>query len=107
MPVLAGPMRVSIPSKHGRPRSRLAGGPGLVRLRLWTAMLGLAILPVLGVIVLGATIGRSTNDRAATQRMWQPSEVAADLLDARQAVGTRLVGAAAAPGPPPLLGGGG
>ena len=48
----AGTMRSLTLASLRRPRSGLRIGVNLIRARLWVAMLGLAVLPMVGVILL-------------------------------------------------------
>jgi hypothetical protein len=60
-----------------------------MRVRLWLAMLGLAVLPMVGVIVLTNTITSEEQLGASEHRAWQTSAAAADLTARLQALETR------------------
>lgn len=65
-----------------------------MRVRLWMAMLGLAVLPMLGVIVLTGTITATPAQGIPERSAWQTSTAAADLTARLQAFETRLSGVA-------------
>ena len=86
-----------LPNLHAprRPASRFLGSARLIRVRLWLAMLGLAVLPMVGVIYL---IGSFTADEpvvAADLHAWETAEAAADLAAAEGAIEARLLAVAA------------
>jgi diguanylate cyclase (GGDEF)-like protein len=79
-----------------RQRSRLLGGARLIRVRLWLAMLGLAVLPMVGVIVLMNTLERDASTAPDTQA-WETAAAAADLAAAERSLEARLLAVAADP----------
>jgi diguanylate cyclase (GGDEF)-like protein len=79
----------------GRPRSRLVDGTSLIRLRIWLAMLGLAVIPMIGAIVLSNTLTPPADDSVQTGRSWETSAAAASLIAAEQAVENRMLGVVA------------
>ena len=89
-------MRMPFTSSTRRPNSRL-GGVSLVRVRLWLAMLGLAALPMLGVIFIVDTFTPEEPAAATDRRGWQTSVAVADLSAREQAVEQRVLGVAADP----------
>ena len=104
-PVSAGIMRPLTLAKLRRPRSGLRIGVNLIRARLWLAMLGLAVLPMLGVIVLTNVFASRTQATASEERTWETASAAADLTARLTDLETRLLGAAARPDLPRLLDG--
>jgi len=77
-----------------RPGSRRFGGARLIRIRLWLAMLGLAVLPMVGVIVLMNVLTPDEPVRVDRQ-VWETSSAAADLAAAERALEARLLAVAA------------
>jgi diguanylate cyclase (GGDEF)-like protein len=69
----------------------------MIRLRLWLAMLGLALLPMGGVILLGASLSREADDTVAGRRAYETAGAATTLMAREQQVEMRLVGVAADP----------
>jgi diguanylate cyclase (GGDEF)-like protein len=90
-------MRLLARPRQGRPRYRLGDGTSLVRLRLWMALLGLALVPMLGVILLGSTFGGGADEHVSDQRAWETASAAADLSAREVSIETRLLGVAADP----------
>ncbi|CAN5584356.1 hypothetical protein BH24CHL9_BH24CHL9_12380 [soil metagenome] len=76
---------------------RPSDGTGLIRLRLWVAMLGLALAPMGGVLVLGATLSREADDSVAGRRAFETAGAAAALMAREREVEMRLLGVAADP----------
>lgn len=88
-------MRLPTRPATGRSRSRFLYGQRLIRIRLWLAMLGLAILPMVGVLLIVTSLAPKqapADDRHA----WETATAAAALTEAEHGVEARLLGAAAA-----------
>ena len=80
-----------------RSRSRLTDGTSLVRLRLWLAMLGLALVPMLGVVLLGSAVPSEAVESNDARRAWATATAAAELMARERDIETRLLAAAADP----------
>jgi hypothetical protein len=78
-----------------RSRSGLLGGTRLIRIRLWLAMLGLAVLPMVGVIYLIGTLSSEEPSGAAELHAWETAAAAADLAAAEREIESRLLAVAA------------
>src|SRR5262245_13186005 len=98
-------MRLPRPLTDRRSRSRLTNGTGLVRLRLWLAMLGLAILPMLGVVLLASAIPPAEPPVDDPSQALATATAAAELMARERDIETRLLGAAADPAVGRLLDG--
>ena len=77
-----------------RPHPRILRGPGLIRIRLWFAMLGLAVLPMVGVILIINTFTPDAPPRT-DRNAWETASAAAALQEAERDVQARLLGVAA------------
>ncbi|HZW01055.1 MAG TPA: bifunctional diguanylate cyclase/phosphodiesterase, partial [Candidatus Deferrimicrobium sp.] len=88
-----------------RPRVRLWNGSRLIRVRLWLAMLGLAVLPMVGVILLTNALRPEGDSTTAERRAWQTSTAAADLVARVGELETSVLGVAADPELPQLADG--
>ncbi len=104
-PAPAGTMRTPRLVTSGRPRVRLWNGTRLIRIRLWLAMLGLALLPMLGVMLLMATLQPRGDTQTAGRRAWETGAAATDLATRLSELETRLLGVAADPELPLLADG--
>lgn len=69
-----------------------------MRVRLWMAMLGLAVLPMVGVIALTNLFTEEPARGVPERHAWQTSTAAADLTARLQELETRLSGVATDPG---------
>jgi diguanylate cyclase (GGDEF)-like protein len=78
-----------------RSRTGFLGGPSLIRIRLWLAMLGLAVLPMVGVIYLIGSFSSEEPPSGADLHAWETSAAAADLAAAERAIESRLLAVAA------------
>ncbi len=66
-------MRFTSPlSDRRRTRSRLFEGTGLIRMRLWLAMLGLTVLPMVGAIFIVNTLTPEAPIAAEDRRAGRP-----------------------------------
>jgi diguanylate cyclase (GGDEF)-like protein len=88
-----------------RSRSRLRDGAGLIRARIWLAMLGLAVVPMLGTILLTVTFAQHPAAVASEREGWQTASAAADLRARMTVVESRFLGLAADVTLRPLLDG--
>jgi diguanylate cyclase (GGDEF)-like protein len=96
-PAPAGIMRSATLASLRRPRPGLRIGVNLIRARLWVAMLGLAILPMVGVILLTNVFSPRVPANPGEQRSWETATGAADLTARLNDLETLLLGAAARP----------
>ena len=78
-----------------RPTSRFLGSARLIRIRLWLAMLGLAVLPMVGVILLMGALRTEEPPSTAGLHAWETADAAADLTAAERALEARLLAVAA------------
>jgi diguanylate cyclase (GGDEF)-like protein len=78
-----------------RPRTGLLGDARLIRIRLWLAMLGLAVLPMVGVIFLTGSLASEEPPSGADLHAWETSAAAVDLAAAERAIESRLLAVAA------------
>jgi diguanylate cyclase (GGDEF)-like protein len=78
-----------------RSRSRLRGGAGLIRARIWLALLGLAVVPMLGTILLTTTFAQHPAAVASERQGWQTAGAAADLRARMTGIESRFLGLAA------------
>ena len=78
-----------------RSRARLRGGAGLIRARIWLAMLGLAVVPMLGTILLTTTFAQRPTAAASDRQAWETASAAGDLGARLERVESRLLGMAA------------
>ncbi len=104
-PASAGTMRTPRLVTTRRPRVRLWNGSRLIRVRLWLAMLGLAVLPMVGVILLTNALRPEGDSTTAERRAWQTSAAAADLTARVGELETSVLGVAADPELPQLADG--
>jgi len=104
-PAPAGTMRTPRLVTTRRPRVRLWNGSRLIRVRLWLAMLGLAVLPMVGVILLTNALRSEGDSTTAERRAWQTSMAAADLTARVGELETNVLGVAADPELPQLADG--
>jgi diguanylate cyclase (GGDEF)-like protein len=74
-------------------------------MRLWLAMLGLALLPMLGVMLLTATLQPDADTQTAGRRAWETGAAANDLATRMSELETRLLRSAADPELPLLADG--
>ncbi len=88
-----------------RPRVRLWNGSRLIRIRLWVAMLGLAVLPMLGVLLISNALRPVPDGTTAERRAWETAAAAAQLTAVVGDLETRLLGVAADPRLPLLVDG--
>ena len=88
-----------------RSRSRLRGGAGLIRARIWLAMLGLAIVPMLGTILLTTTFDQRPPAVATERQGWETASAAGDLRSRMARLETQLLVVAADTTLRPLLDG--
>ena len=86
-----------VPTGHAprRHRTGLLGGSRLIRIRLWLAMLGLAVLPMVGVIYLIGSFSEREAPASSDPRAFQTAASAADLAASEQAIEQRLMDVAA------------
>jgi diguanylate cyclase (GGDEF)-like protein len=96
-PAPAGIMRSATLASLRRPRPGLRIGVNLVRVRLWVAMLGLAILPMVGVILLTNIFSPRAPATPGEQRNWETASASADLTARLDDLEASLLGAAARP----------
>jgi diguanylate cyclase (GGDEF)-like protein len=89
-------MRLPTRPTTRRSRSRFLRGPGLIRIRLWLAMLGLAVLPMVGVILIINLLAPQASP-AGDRRAWDTAAAAAALSEAERALESRLLGVATGP----------
>ena len=87
-------MRLPIRPNTRRPHTRILRGSGLIRIRLWFAMLGLAVLPMVGVILIINTFTPDAPPRT-DGNAWETASAAAALQEAERDVHARLLGVAA------------
>ena len=78
-----------------RSRSRFLNGAGLVRVRLWLAMLGLAVVPMVGAILIINVLTPEAPLVAEDRHAWETAAAAADLSAAERALEARLLAVAA------------
>ena len=87
-------MRLPHPTNLRRFRSGPTGDTRFIRIRLWLAMLGLAVVPMLGTIVIIDRL--STDEPTPAERYgWQTATGAADLIAAQSELEARLLAVAA------------
>ncbi|MEX1297250.1 MAG: diguanylate cyclase, partial [Candidatus Limnocylindrales bacterium] len=67
----------------------------MIRVRLWLAMLGLAVLPMVGVIYLTGALAAEEPPSGADLHAFETAAAAADLAAAEKAIETRLLAVAA------------
>jgi len=79
----------------GRSKTRFLGGVRLIRIRLWLAMLCLAVLPMVGVIFILSTLTADEPAVAQDHYGWETAAGAADLAAAERALESRLLAVAA------------
>lgn len=78
-----------------RSRTRFLGGTSLIRVRLWLAMLGLAVLPMVGVIFIINSLTPEEPLAAEDRHTWETAAAAADLSAAEHQIEARLLAVAA------------
>jgi len=88
-------MRLPRLSTQRRSHPRTQGGTRLIRVRLWLAMLGLAVLPMVGVIFLINSLAPAEPAAAQDRHAWDTATAAADLTATQGAVEARVLGVAA------------
>ena len=88
-------MRLPTFTDPRRHRSRFFGNARLIRLRLWLAMLGLAVLPMVGAILIINTLSAEDMAPVENGHAWQTAAAAAELTAAERAIETRLLAVAA------------
>jgi len=88
-------MRLPKLADHRRHRSRFFGNARLIRLRLWLAMLGLAVVPMVGSILIINTLGPDEPAVTTDDHAWQTAMAAAELTAAEREVEARLLAVAA------------
>jgi diguanylate cyclase (GGDEF)-like protein len=90
-------MRFPRPLLERRSHSRLTDGTSLIRLRLWLAMLGLALVPMLGVVLLGSVVPADEQPADDPRLALATATAAAELMARERDIETRLLGGAADP----------
>ena len=84
----------NVPTKR-RPRSRFLADARVVRIRLWLAMLGLAVVPMVGTILIFNTLTPDEPPSARERYAWETAAGAADLAAAERDLEARLLAVAA------------
>jgi len=88
-------MRLPNVTPNRRSRFRFLDGARLIRVRLWLAMLGLAVLPMVGAIFIVNSLTPEEPMAAEDRRGWETASAAADLSAAEREVEARLLAVAA------------
>ncbi len=88
-------MRLPNVQASRRSRRRFLGDARLVRVRLWLAMLGLAVLPMVGAIYLVGSFTTEEPPSGADLHAFETAAAAADLSAAQADVEARLLAVAA------------
>ena len=88
-------MRLLNLATQRRSRSRFLGSARLIRARLWLAMLGLAVLPMVGVILLSNYFTPEPPTLAVDPQAQETAAAAGDLTAAERDIETRLLAVAA------------
>ena len=78
-----------------RPTTRFLGSARLIRIRLWLAMLGLAVLPMIGTILIIGSLAPEEPLVAEDRHGWETAAGAADLAAAEREIEARLLAVAA------------
>ena len=87
-------MRLPTILDQRRHKSRFVGNARLTRARLWLAMLGLAILPMLGVILITNAFSPKEAVPAPDGHAWETAAAAAELTAAEKDIEARLLAVA-------------
>jgi diguanylate cyclase (GGDEF)-like protein len=88
-------MRLPDLSKQRRSSTRFPAAARVVRIRLWLAMLGLAVVPMIGAILIINTLAPEEPPTAEQRYGWETAAGAADLAAAKRDVEARLLAVAA------------
>jgi diguanylate cyclase (GGDEF)-like protein len=88
-------MRLPFVSKSRRPSSRSLRSTSLIRIRLWLAMIGLAVLPMVGAIFIINLLTPEESTPAQDRHTWETAVAAAELAAAERELEARLLAVAA------------